>query len=95
MKKTLIQNTDIFWEDRAACKDAPDYEDFYSTIPNQQKAIIAKYCANCAVKNECLEYAIANNEHFGIWGGMNEASRRKLQNVKNLGVLGVLSRKKA
>ena len=34
-------------------------------------------CARCPVANECAEYAIVNNEKFGVWGGTSEAERRK------------------
>ncbi len=38
-----------------------------------------KVCAGCPVKVECLEYALANDERFGIWGGLSERERRKLR----------------
>lgn len=36
-------------------------------------------CATCEVREECLEYALANDERFGIWGGLSERERRKLK----------------
>lgn len=33
-------------------------------------------CAGCVVRSECLEYAIANRETQGIWGGMSPTERR-------------------
>jgi len=33
-------------------------------------------CADCAVRATCLDWALANHEAFGIWGGLNEAERR-------------------
>ena len=33
----------------------------------------------CEVRSECLEYALANDERFGIWGGLSERERRKLK----------------
>lgn len=36
-------------------------------------------CKECAVKQECLHYALENDERFGIWGGLSERERRKLQ----------------
>ena len=33
----------------------------------------------CDVRAECLEYALANDERFGIWGGLSERERRKLK----------------
>lgn len=34
-------------------------------------------CGRCEVKWECLEYALAHDERFGIWGGLSERERRK------------------
>jgi WhiB family redox-sensing transcriptional regulator len=36
-------------------------------------------CRGCVVREECLEYAIEQNEKFGIWGGMSERERRKIK----------------
>lgn len=38
-----------------------------------------KICASCEVRTQCLEYALANDERFGIWGGLSERERRKLR----------------
>lgn len=38
-----------------------------------------KICTSCEVRTECLEYALANDERFGIWGGLSERERRKLR----------------
>ncbi len=29
--------------------------------------------------DRCLEYALANDERFGIWGGLSEQERRRLK----------------
>ncbi len=38
-----------------------------------------RICQGCEVKDECLEYALANDERFGIWGGLSERERRRLK----------------
>jgi len=38
-----------------------------------------KICASCEVRSHCLEYALENDERFGIWGGLSERERRKLR----------------
>ena len=38
-----------------------------------------KICASCEVRSQCLEYALENDERFGIWGGLSERERRKLR----------------
>ena len=34
-------------------------------------------CRGCVVREDCLEFALANGEKFGIWGGMSERERRR------------------
>ncbi|MHB1173097.1 MAG: WhiB family transcriptional regulator [Lacisediminihabitans sp.] len=38
-----------------------------------------KICTSCEVRTQCLEYALKNDERFGIWGGLSERERRKLR----------------
>jgi WhiB family redox-sensing transcriptional regulator len=38
-----------------------------------------RVCSGCAVRDECLEYALANDERFGIWGGLSERERRRVR----------------
>jgi WhiB family redox-sensing transcriptional regulator len=38
-----------------------------------------RICRSCLVRAECLEYALANSERFGIWGGTSERDRRKIK----------------
>ena len=38
-----------------------------------------RICAMCPVAEECLEYALAHKERWGIWGGYSERERRKLE----------------
>ena len=38
-----------------------------------------KICTSCEVRTQCLEYALQNDERFGIWGGLSERERRKLR----------------
>ena len=38
-----------------------------------------KVCGSCMVKSECLEYALENDERFGIWGGLSERERCRLR----------------
>jgi len=36
-------------------------------------------CARCPVRPECLAYALAHDERFGVWGGASERDRRRLK----------------
>ena len=41
-------------------------------------------CRGCVVSEDCLEFALANGEKFGIWGGMSERERRRLRRARAL-----------
>lgn len=41
-------------------------------------------CQGCVVREECLEYALANGEKFGIWGGLSERERRRIRRQRAL-----------
>jgi WhiB family transcriptional regulator, redox-sensing transcriptional regulator len=36
-------------------------------------------CARCLVQRECRDFAVANGEKHGIWGGLGERERRRLR----------------
>jgi WhiB family redox-sensing transcriptional regulator len=36
------------------------------------------------VREDCLEYALANGEKFGIWGGLSERARRRIRRQRAL-----------
>ena len=38
----------------------------------------------CVVREDCLEYALANGEKFGIWGGLSERERRRIRRQRAL-----------
>lgn len=38
-----------------------------------------RVCHGCSVKDECLEWALTNDERFGVWGGVSERERRALK----------------
>jgi WhiB family redox-sensing transcriptional regulator len=41
-------------------------------------------CRGCQVREQCLEYALANGEKFGIWGGLSERERRRIRRQRAL-----------
>lgn len=43
-------------------------------------------CRACVVREDCLEYALANGEKFGIWGGMSERERRRIRRQRALAI---------
>jgi WhiB family redox-sensing transcriptional regulator len=71
------------WLCRAACRALPT-ELFFPAgeLDNEavEQAEEAKaVCATCPVRVPCLEFAIATNQPYGIWGGANTSERRSIR----------------
>lgn len=64
------------WRDDAACRGLDPAKWYPHT--GERNDVAKAICAGCPVRAECLEFAIAAREDFGIWGGMSERERRKL-----------------
>ena len=65
------------WQDRALCAQT-DPEAFFPEKGGSTREA-KKVCRGCEVRAECLEFALAHDERFGIWGGMSERERRQLK----------------
>jgi WhiB family redox-sensing transcriptional regulator len=65
------------WQERALCAQT-DPEAFFPEKGGSTRDA-KKVCLTCDVKAECLEYALAHDERFGIWGGLSERERRRLK----------------
>lgn len=70
------------WRHRAACRDTADPDLFFpegTTGPARRQTEAAKaICATCAVKPQCLTWALAMGERTGVWGGLDPAERATL-----------------
>ncbi|RTL64042.1 MAG: WhiB family transcriptional regulator [Pseudonocardiaceae bacterium] len=65
------------WQDRALCAQT-DPESFFPEKGGSTREA-KRICGSCEVRAECLEYALAQDERFGIWGGLSERERRRLR----------------
>ena len=71
------------WFCRAACRALPtelffpagELDDQAVEQAEEAKAV----CAQCPVRIACLEFAIATNQPYGIWGGANTSERRSIR----------------
>jgi WhiB family redox-sensing transcriptional regulator len=68
---------ELSWQERALCAQT-DPEAFFPEKGGSTREA-KKVCVGCDVRGECLEYALAHDERFGIWGGLSERERRKLK----------------
>jgi WhiB family redox-sensing transcriptional regulator len=65
------------WQERALCAQT-DPEAFFPEKGGSTREA-KRICMGCEVRDECLEYALAHDERFGIWGGLSERERRRLK----------------
>jgi WhiB family redox-sensing transcriptional regulator len=70
------------WRERAACLAFPSIlffgvDDNETPVERRGREERAKeICAICPVRKECLDYALATKEPYGIWGGLTEVERK-------------------
>ena len=72
------------WEDDAHCRGS-DPAIFFG--PNHfepkrereaREAAAKTICQSCPTLQACREYALSEQETFGVWGGLGEADRRRI-----------------
>lgn len=64
------------WMDHAACKGM-DTDLFFKDGPLTLK--VQATCAACPVRQQCLDYAIAEGIVHGTWGGLGGKARRAVR----------------
>jgi WhiB family transcriptional regulator, redox-sensing transcriptional regulator len=71
------------WQERAACRGAdtrifyhPDNERGPSRRRREMRA--KQICRGCPVLTECLSWALATREPYGVWGGLSPEERGAL-----------------
>lgn len=72
-------DSELGWQEQALCAQT-DPEAFFPEKGGSTREA-KKVCLTCDVRAECLEYALENDERFGIWGGMSERERRRLKKL--------------
>ena len=71
------EGEDQGWQEKALCAET-DPEAFFPEKGGSTREA-KKICTGCEVRSECLEYALVNDERFGIWGGLSERERRRIR----------------
>lgn len=74
---TMFDTIEEQWQERALCAQT-DPEAFFPEKGGSTREA-KRICMGCEVRDECLEYALAHDERFGIWGGLSERERRRLK----------------
>ena len=81
----LINLTRPEYQKDAACAGIPNPEIFFPSPGDTESLRAAKdLCSRCHVRAECLEYALNNNERYGIWGGKSTRERLIILRTKRM-----------
>lgn len=67
------------WWDRAAC--AEHEPEMWFPPAGQRGEEARAICGGCAVRIECLSYAMRHPGLDGIWGGLSREERRRLRRM--------------
>lgn len=72
------------WRRQASCRTL-DPSLFFpagaSGTEAQDIAAAKAICASCPVAAPCREFALATNQEYGVWGGLDEEERRAIRRV--------------
>lgn len=74
---SAVSADELSWQEQALCAQT-DPEAFFPEKGGSTREA-KKVCMGCEVQKECLDYALDNDERFGVWGGLSERERRKLK----------------
>lgn len=75
--RTQSSRRELTWQDEGLCKET-DPEMFYPDTGDNATQAKAT-CRTCPVQLKCAQYAIDNNEEYGIWGGLSSKTITRLR----------------
>ncbi|MFE6161701.1 WhiB family transcriptional regulator [Streptomyces sp. NPDC056486] len=68
---------ELDWQKQALC--AQTGSEFFFPEPGSSVREAKYICQLCEMRTACLDYALANDERFGVWGGLSEKERLSLR----------------
>ena len=72
----------LAWRVEAACKYLPTELFFpigHGPRAQAQTSVAKAVCNACSVRSQCLDYAMAANAQYGVFGGTSEEERREVR----------------
>jgi WhiB family redox-sensing transcriptional regulator len=67
------------WQADGLCLEYPEVTWFPER--GQSSAPAKAVCGRCLVQRECLDYALADPDLMGVWGGMSQRDRARQRTV--------------
>jgi WhiB family transcriptional regulator, redox-sensing transcriptional regulator len=83
MRRLAWQRGD--WQSQGACLNADPDVFFPISVAGASATQIRTaraICAGCAVRSDCIDFAVENREIQGIWGGTTDDERKKLRRAR-------------
>lgn len=65
------------WQEQAACFGIDP--DVFFPVSEEEAGPALVFCGSCSLKDVCLAWALKNGERYGVWGGLTEQQRRRIQ----------------
>jgi WhiB family redox-sensing transcriptional regulator len=72
------------WMENATCTSS-DPDLWFSSNPFEIEAA-KKSCRSCPVRDKCLEFALENNERYGVWGEKSPTQRERIKTKRRADV---------
>ncbi|MFF0739891.1 WhiB family transcriptional regulator [Streptomyces sp. NPDC004111] len=82
-RKLSTTGSALSWQDGALCAETGP--EFFFPEPGSSTREAKQLCGACDMKRTCLEYALAHDERFGVWGGLSEKERNELRRARHGG----------
>lgn len=79
----FLVNMNESWRNKAVCRTTKTINWFDED--KHQIKMAKEACRKCPVADQCLEFAVRNQERFGVWGGFTPRERNKI--TRHLSVL--------
>ncbi|MGP3952618.1 WhiB family transcriptional regulator [Streptomyces sp. 7N604] len=64
------------WEQALCAQTGPEF--FFPEAGGSTREA-KRVCLACEERAQCLEYALVNDERYGVWGGLSEKERARLR----------------
>lgn len=70
------QGEDLDWQGQGSCRQYPT--DMFYPVKEKQAYPAIQICKECPVWKECANWALAQREELGVWGGLTAGDRRRI-----------------
>lgn len=73
-----LVNPDDRWMELAKCHGDDAVKWFPAQGERHLISVAKRYCADCPVRQSCLDYALDNSIAHGVWGGRSPSERKRV-----------------